>query len=104
MKASIIAKKDNIHRVTGPDVPVNSKLANLKDKLLPVTISSARTIAKAVIDENATAPNKAKLGWIGELKNIRIPMMTEIPMKTQANVNDITARNHPGTGGRFPVF
>lgn len=58
----IIATKERIHNVTGPEVPVNFRLANSKDKLSPVTMSSVKTMAKAVTDENATAPNNAKLG------------------------------------------
>jgi hypothetical protein len=100
MKVLIIARKANIHSVTGPDVPVNFKLANSKDKSRPVTISSVNTIAKAVTDENETAPNKAKLGWIGELQYIRQPIITEVPIKIQPKVNDTTPISHFGTGGR----
>lgn len=62
IKALIIARKVNIQRVTGPDVPVNFSPANSKAKFDPVTMSSDRTIVKAMTDAKATAPNIAKLG------------------------------------------
>jgi hypothetical protein len=62
INAAIIATKANVQRVTGPDVPVNLRPANSKDKSDPVTISSDRTIVKAITEAKATAPNIAKLG------------------------------------------
>ena len=62
INAVIIAAKVNTQRVTGPDVPVNLRPANSKDKSDPVTMSSDRTMVKAITDAKVTAPNIAKLG------------------------------------------
>jgi hypothetical protein len=61
--------------VTGPDVPVNFSPANSKARFEPVTISSDRTIVKAMTDAKATAPNIAKLGCIGEFLHILTPII-----------------------------
>lgn len=81
----IIAIKVNIQRVTGPEVPVNLSPANSKAKFDPVTMSSDRTIVKAITDAKATAPNTAKLGCIGEFHHILTPIIKDIPAKIQAN-------------------
>lgn len=62
IKVLIIATKAKIQRVTGPEVPVNFSPANSKDTFDPVTMSSVKTIVKAMTDAKTTAPNIAKLG------------------------------------------
>jgi hypothetical protein len=84
IKVLIIAKKVNIQRVTGPDVPVNFSPANSKDKFDPVTMSSVSTIVKAMTDAKTTAPNIAKLGWMGQFHHILTPIIKDIPRKIHA--------------------
>jgi hypothetical protein len=86
----MIAKKAKTHRVTGPEVPLNFCPANSKFKFPPVTTSNVRTIANAIAAEYVTTPYKAKLGWIGELKNSRKPIITVVPSETQAKTNKMT--------------
>jgi hypothetical protein len=97
----IIAMNVNIHRVTGPDVPVNFSPANSKARFEPVTISSDRTIVKAMTDAKATAPNIAKLGCIGEFHHILTPIIKDMPRKIQPNIRNRNIFKRKLTSGRF---